>query len=146
MATFTNNYRNYLLLGGAALAFGGASFIYLCFCSTDLYLYDWFGIDVKSDWIQNLRMNFSSVHTPTWLRYNLPDALWLFAYLLIIETIWTDKERLYKNIFIYGMVSLAIFAELLQYYQIISGSADWWDVFSYLMTLLTFYLFKYYEN
>jgi len=74
--------------------------------------------------------------------YNLPDALWFLSYLLFMEVIWSEKEKCYKYIFIYGMLLMALLAELLQHYHFIPGTGDWMDALSYLLTLLTYYLFK----
>lgn len=140
--TASKRYRNILKLSIAVLAFAFGSFIYLCFCPTDLLLYDWFNLDTQTEWIQDLRANYVNVSTPNWFRYNLPDALWLMSYLLIMEVIWSDSDRYYKSIFIYGMLAISILAELLQYFHVIPGTGDWWDVFVYLVTLLIFYLIK----
>lgn len=141
-ATASNRCRNILLFSIAVIAFAFGSSIYLCFCPTDLLLYDWFNINTQTDWIQDLRAHFEKVSTPDWFRHNLPDALWLMSFLLIMELIWSDSDSLYKSIFIHGMVATSILAELLQYFHVIPGTGDWWDVFVYLVTLLTFYLIK----
>lgn len=142
MEIVTNRNRNLPLLFLAITAFGFGSFIYLCFIPANLFLYDWFCIDVQADWIQALRNGIGKLDTPDWFRYNLPDALWFFSYLLIMEIIWNKNEKLYKALFIYVMLAVAIAAELFQYLHIIPGSGDWWDVAAYILTLLTFYLFK----
>lgn len=138
-----NSRRKKIKLIGLAIAsFALASSIYLCFCSTDLLFYDLFCIDTEAEWIQSIRSIFSNTQVPVWFKHNLPDALWLMSFLLIMEVIWSSSENCYKNIFIYSLFLMAIMAEFFQYYHLIPGTGDWMDVIYYLLTLLTYYIFK----
>lgn len=138
-----NSRRKKIKLIGLAIAsFALASSIYLCFCSTDLLFYDLFCIDAEAEWIQSIRSIFSNTQVPVWFKHNLPDALWFMSFLLIMEVIWSSSENCYKNIFIYSLFLMAILAEFFQYYHLIPGTGDWMDVIYYLLTLLTYYIFK----
>lgn len=69
-------------------------------------------------------------------RYNLPDALWYGALLLIQNNI-ASKHVISKLLF-YISVSLPFLLEILQYYRVIPGTFDILDIIIYLLTLILF--------
>lgn len=114
-----------------------ALFIYVFTRTTDLYIYDWLEINSL---IHNIQNHFN-YQFPQYIKYNLPDALWLFSYLMLLHAIWNDSKSKIKLIFA-GMFCLcAIISEIFQYYHWILGTFDPIDILSYIgVSILYFFI------
>ena len=75
----------------------------------------------------------TSLILPEWVRYNLPDGLWLFAALQAMRGIWQQPLPRAAHIWIITLFGLAFGSEGLQALQLIAGTADWADVAAYAM-------------
>jgi len=73
------------------------------------------------------------------LLFNLPDGLWLYAFLSVINQIWGESK---KGLFwLITVFILTISSEFLQRLHIIPGTFDWLDIITYSLTFLIFNLF-----
>lgn len=88
-------------------------FIYLIFRSTELNMFRFYG---RYDWVDSLRTYFEpySDFFPYWVKYSLPDGLWLFSYLLLIDAIWNKFDRC-SWVWYLLMPGIAFGSELLQF-------------------------------
>ncbi|HNR21035.1 MAG TPA: hypothetical protein PKN75_14545 [Bacteroidia bacterium] len=78
----------------------------------------------------------AELHPPTFLIYNLPDALWLFSLCNLLSLIWRAQWRTYA--LWYGSVTtLSVITEYLQYNDIIIGTGDIWDCVAYILACTT---------
>jgi len=69
--------------------------------------------------------------------YNLPDALWLYAFLATFSLIWGNNPTgRYWQITVY---LLAIGSEIGQYLQWIQGTGDWTDIAAYSLAFIIYY-------
>ena len=71
----------------------------------------------------------------------MPAALWLYAYLYVIDTIW-DKSHtsiLYKSFF-WLMPAISILSEILQLFHILPGTFDILDVGSYVGVVIIYFI------
>lgn len=131
----------YLLLSPVSFLIGAV--IYLLFRSTDLYMF----AAIKSlpiyGRLEVLRRSCSDVTLPAWLVYNVPDGLWLFAYLLLMEAIWFRDRGRMKALFLWIMPVLAVAAEFLQMWNPSLGTGDVWDVAAYGIAVILFLTIKY---
>lgn len=77
---------------------------------------------------------------------SLPDFFWLYAFLSMLYFIWGG----YKNIPFYLLFitySLPILTEILQYFNIIFGTGDFFDILAYIIAIiLNKYLLINYQN
>lgn len=74
------------------------------------------------DFKQQLQTNFSP---PDFLIYQLPDALWAYAFCASFLLIWQgQKAALVSSI----AFALCFFYEIMQYMAWTAGTFDWWDV------------------
>ena len=84
----------------------------------------------------------SATSLPEWIAYNAPDGLWLFSFLSALKIIWGKLLRekyLWISIIVIGSVG----TELLQYFHIIAGTFDWWDIVSYILaTFASLFIFR----
>ena len=74
-----------------------------------------------------------------WLVYCLPDGLWYLALLLVQHRIFL-RDSLLSRCCLYLAVLLPFLIEGLQALHWISGTFDWWDILTYLFTLILFAL------
>lgn len=67
----------------------------------------------------------------------LPDALWYMS-LLLTQTFFL-KETGWLNRLLVGIaISLPFLLEICQYFNFILGTFDWFDIFTYCLTLILF--------
>lgn len=73
-------------------------------------------------------------------KYCLTDFLWMFALHNAILLIWSDKPNIIWTIWVF---LLGASLELMQYYKLINGTFDLWDIISYLLAIVLSYLIYY---
>ena len=77
------------------------------------------------DWVQAM---------PAWVRFNLPDGLWIFSLVLALRLIWSDQEDKRIGLSLIGFVlALSLFSEWAQAMGWLSGTGDLWDVVVYIL-------------
>ena len=68
----------------------------------------------------------------------LPDALWYMS-LLLLQTYFLIGKGLLNRLFVIIAIILPFLLEVFQYFDIMSGTFDWYDILTYCLTLM-FYL------
>lgn len=89
--------------------------------------------------ITNTEYVTCNIHKPFiyFLVYCLPDALWYMS-LLLTQTFFL-KETGWLNRLLVGIaISLPFLLEICQYFNFILGTFDWFDIFTYCLTLILF--------
>ena len=108
--------------------------IYIAFRQDTLKMFNWFDSINLSAVISKLRL-FTlplSDYLPNWFLYSLPDGLWLFSYLSVLLVVW-DNVISKHNIHWLLLVSVvAIFSEIGQFFKIVPGTFDIFDLIFYL--------------
>lgn len=69
---------------------------------------------------------------------SLPDFLWLFSLLTLVRMIWVTKENIPLVLTIILYIT-PILSEVLQYFKVISGTGDLFDVLAYLIAISIFH-------
>lgn len=132
---------NYLkiLIASASLLIGGL--IYVIYRTENLLMFSWFSNLGLSENILFLRKSFGGYALCPWGKYNMPAALWLFAYLYIIDAIWSNYQltKLYK-IFFWFMPILSILSEIFQLFHLLPGTFDILDMATYIMAIIIYFL------
>lgn len=72
------------------------------------------------------------------LVYCLPDALWYMS-LLLLQTYFFTRKGLLNRLLIVIAIILPFLLEVFQYFDIMYGTFDWYDILTYCLTLI-FYL------
>ena len=138
---YTNRRRIVkVILSFAILIIGGL--IYVGFRDKSLLMFSWFeqlGISGEVDAFRGL-VNSEGVYG--WVKNSLPDGLWLFAYMFLVDAIWNGSKSISSYIFIFSLPSFALLSEFLQYFDMLPGVFDWIDVASYLFAILLFVIVK----
>lgn len=130
-----------IILGVVFLVCGYA--IYLLFRSKSLNIYQWCMSLGLSNTIDSLRYAVHNWHMATWVRYSLPDGLYCAAYILIIDAIWKNDNRLIKYIIISLVPIVTISSELLQYLGLVKGTFDLYDLICYSIPLMIYLIYTY---
>ena len=122
-----------LLLGGL---------VYVIYRDKSLLMFNWFdsiGISNEIDWLRRL---FQGEGIYGWVKYSLPDGLWLFSYMYIVDAIWDSEKNAMSILFLWGLPVVAVSSECLQYFGLLPGVFDWIDMASYLSAITVFLIIK----
>ena len=68
--------------------------------------------------------------------YALPDGLWLASYILVADTLIPESPQ--KNIWVMALPANAIGSEIAQYFHLLPGVFDVWDLACYLIPALLY--------
>ena len=101
--------------------------IYLTFRTTELNMFRVYG---HYEWVESLRAWGDTVRgdIPRWIRFSLPDGLWLFSYLLLVDAIWNKFDRS-SFIWYLLMPGVAFGSEILQF--VMMESTTPWNTGTY---------------
>ncbi|AYN01978.1 hypothetical protein EAG08_18275 [Chryseobacterium sp. 3008163] len=131
------------LISLIALIFG--TFIYLLFRVSTLKVFSWLnylGIDFLNFKFRIEMLKYTS-NIPKWFIFSLPDGLWVFSYVTLMISVWNFIINKQSFLWICIIPIIAIFSEIFQIFQIVSGTFDIIDLLFYLLGLiLPFILFK----
>ena len=120
--------------------------IYLLFRSKSLNIYIWSKAFGLSSLIDILRLYVSNWNIPNIVRYSLPDGLYCAAYILLIDAIWHKDKRCIRYIILSLVPILTISSEILQYYGLIKGTFDKYDLVCYLLPPIIYFTIKRMNN
>ena len=110
--------------------------IYVCCRQEVLFL-----IPFDSNVLSKIRIeiDYSNLNCLTyWLIFCLPDGLWYMALLYLQDYLYNDG-LVYKMVFCMS-VMLPFILEILQKYGIMSGTFDYCDILTYLLTYIFFWI------
>ena len=144
----TENIRQYsnqprlvnVLLSFLILSIGGL--IYVGCRDKSLLMFKWFNQLGLSGAVDTFRGLINSEGVYGWVKNSLPDGLWLFAYMFLIDAIWNGTTSIISYIFLFYLPVLALLSEFLQYFGLMPGVFDWIDVASYSFAILLFLIIK----
>lgn len=122
-----------LLIGGA---------IYLGYRSGNLVMFQLLNKFGFSDFLNSFRDIGANYSIYDWIKYSMPDGLWLFSYMFLIDTIWDNHKCVSYYIFLWILPVIAIISELLQFIMIVPGTFDIMDLSCYLMAIIIFLILK----
>lgn len=138
------NFMKRQLLLGYLLTIIIGGMIYIAFRAETLVIFKWLSKISITEPVKLLRQTTFSFKNilPNWFVFSLPDGLWLFSYVTLLLYLW-DNEISKQNILWMIIIPLiAIFSELGQLLNFISGTFDPVDLTFYIFgTLLPFLIF-----
>ena len=123
-----------LILGGI---------IYMTFRSEKLIMFEWYKTIGLNEMINFLRQNIS-YQLPGWIKFNLPDALWLFSLTSLLIIIWKREINKGSLFYILSPLIIGFCWEFGQYAGIIYGTFDIKDLFFY--TIASLFAFQNIKN
>ena len=122
------------------LCIGGL--LYIGLRDKSLLMFNWFNHLGLSQHVDIFRGLFNSEGVYGWVKNSLPDGLWLFSYMFLVDAIWNGSKSISAYIFIYYLPILALVSEFSQYFGLVPGVFDWIDVASYLFAILLYITIK----
>ncbi len=129
-----------IFIGTLPVFLGGI--IYLTYRVDTLLMFNWFKWIGFTDLVNFLRTNnqLQNLTIPNWVKFSLPDALWLFSFTYIILLIWDFKITRHSVLWILLTPTVGFFSEIGQLIGIIPGTFDKVDLLLLLLsTVLPFY-------
>ena len=113
-------------------------FIYLFFREDSLLFFNW----AKKINLYNILIEIRSILNPNnlvfhnWMTQILPDALWCYSYSSFFIIILNKKLNI-KNIWLFSIpFFVAVGFEFFQYFSILKGTFDLYDIFAYLLSVI----------
>lgn len=128
---------NSIILIISAFLFLSAVYIYISSRSGNMVLYSWLGIDYNNHLFELLKSH--SYSFAPWVKYNLPDGLWMLSFLLFMEAVWGEEKRI-KWMFCIPIIVFAFTLEISQYTGYFPGTGDVLDIAFYIAAILLFIL------
>ena len=107
-------------------------------------IFSWFDSLGLYGVIDYLRLNFSKYNIPNWILFNYPDGVWIYSFVSLMIVVW-DKVKSNIRFFWFAIAPiLGISAELGQFFNILPGTYDQFDlIFCIIGSFLPFVLLKY---
>jgi hypothetical protein len=109
-------------------------------------MFNWFEKFIMTETVSSIReitMTYQK-DFPSWFLYSLPDGLWIFSYVCLIQSIWGSTDGAYKYFWIFIIPVLALILEIGQLLKLYPGTFDIIDLFFYLIGFfLPFTIFKF---
>lgn len=131
-----------VLISIVLLTIGGL--IYLGWRSGNLVMFQLLDKYGFSDFLNSVRKIGTNYSIYEWIKYSMPDGLWLFSYMLLTDTIWNNHKCVSYYIFLWSLPIIAIISELLQFVMIVPGTFDIMDLSCYLLAVIIFLLLKHF--
>jgi len=119
--------------------------VYLIFRSPTLNIYQWCMVLGISNTIDSLRYSVQDWDITEWIKYSLPDGLYVAAYILIMDAIWQESDSLIKHFIIAFVPVVTITSEIFQYFGLVKGTFDFCDMVCYSVPPIAYYFYKYYS-
>ena len=91
-------------------------------------MFDWFeytGLMKSILLMRDVSQNYMLL--PDWLYYALPDGLWTYSFTSSFILIWGHSSSL--KYWLVVPLSLSLIPEFLQFFNLLSGTFDWNDLF-----------------
>ena len=89
-----------------------------------------------------MRLLGQDIHIPQWIKFCLPDGMWLLSYLLIIDVVWKNSSDNKKTFWLSILPFIAIGSELMQIFIPQIGTFDFIDFLCYIGAIITFLIIK----
>jgi len=124
------------LAGLGALGLGSA--IYILFRPRSLLMFSWFdwmGLGAVIDSLRSEWHGFAE-HLPAALLGSAPFALWVLAYMLLIEAIWAGERTVRKAMWKWTVPLAAVCAEVGQIGTLVPGTFDYLDLLAISLAIL----------
>ena len=129
-----------VVISFAILILGGL--IYIGCRDKSLLMFNWFEQLGIIGEIDSFRGFINSEGVYGWIKHSLPDGLWLFSYMFLVDAIWNGSKSLCSYIFIFSLPFFALLSEILQYWEMFPGVFDWIDVASYTFAIILYITIK----
>lgn len=138
----TNKNINFakVVISFILLTIGGV--LYLGWRSGNLVMFQLIDKLGMTGYLKSFRDISTNYSLYDYVKYSMPDGLWLFSYMFLIDAIWDNHKCKSYYSFLWVLPAIAIMSELLQAVSIVPGTFDIVDIFHYILAIIIFYLLK----
>lgn len=139
--TTHNGMTKKIIIGLLPVILGGL--IYLTYRTDTLIMFGWFKKIGLADTVAFLRSNqhLQTLTIPSWIKFSLPDALWLFSFNFILLTLWNFNVNRQSAFWLFLAPTIGLFSEIGQLVNIVPGTFDFMDLVLLLLASLIPFLF-----
>lgn len=74
---------------------------------------------------------------PEWVKYSLPDGLWVLSYMLFMNIIWDNRTTI-GYFWIFCLPIIALLSEFGQLFHIVPGTFDAMDLLCYGLPIMVY--------
>lgn len=120
--------------------------IYVVFRTRSLLMFKCFDKLELTGIIEQLRCTGKDYSLYDWVKDSMPDGLWLFSYMFLIDTIWEGSRPFSYYFFLWILPVFAITSEVLQATHVVPGVYDTVDLLCYLFAIIIFMILKHIQN
>jgi len=124
----------------ALFLLAGSTLIYLIFRSDNIIAYRFIDRLGLSPVFEQIRSAVISLHVPDIVKYSLPDGLWLLSYIILADTLLPYNKG--KLFWIIALPANAIGSEIAQFFGILPGVFDMWDIICYGVPTIAYLLLR----
>ena len=111
--------------------------IYIAYRTEDLLMFSWFRALKMEHIICEIRVFFSRIEIPYFVKFCLPNGLWTASYLISVDALVKDKKLLWALV----LPLIATVFEILQIWQIIQGTFDIGDLICILAPTIVYIVY-----
>ena len=116
--------------------------IYVGWRAESLLMFRWFDFLKLSPTVEVMRRWSVDYPLPDWIKFSLPDGLWIASYLFIMEAVWNGEKSLWSDTFLWWVPIVAVGSEILQFFSVVPGTFDVVDLVCYLCAIVLFLLYR----
>lgn len=124
----------------AVLLLAGSTFIYLVFRADNIIGYRLVYNLGLSGMLDSVRTALGGVNLPEFVIYSLPDGLWLVSYMLLVDSLLPYHPT--KPLWMLALPANAIVSEVAQYWHLLPGNFDVWDLICYVIPTSAYLIFR----
>ncbi|WP_323787896.1 hypothetical protein [Psychroserpens sp.] len=117
------------LFGFLPIFIGG--FIYIINRTETILFFNWIKAVQMENGIKYIRDLFGNYHLSEWIKFNLPDLLWVFGFTSVMLIIWKEIQSQVKMLYIILPLVIAETSEIVQYFIPTFGTFDFKDIIFY---------------
>jgi len=119
------------LFGFLPILVGG--FIYVISRTETILFFNWTKAVRIENGIKAIREFFKNYKLSEWIKFNLPDLLWVFGFTSVMIIIWRSYKSKTKIFYIALPFLIGISSELIQFYNPKYGTFDFYDIVCYML-------------
>jgi hypothetical protein len=93
--------------------------------------------DLLQSALSTWRQDVSPTRLPDWLLFNLPDALWTFAFTSAVFLLWRKSSKTSVCFILVAVLFFSVALETFQYFNIVAGTFDPKDILASIIAWAT---------
>ena len=120
-------------------------FIYLGFRQKNILLFKWLNDLSLSNYAYSIRriVNPNEIIYENIFVFNLPDGLWVYSFTSVMLIVWQGNVSRDNILYVTIPLILAIVSELGQFFGLIMGTFDVFDLLFYILAFILSFIFCY---